>query len=92
MASAFRPKCCNFDHDAGPAQWLYAAYNSGGDRDTAGLNYKGEPCPVWQDLPPDVRAKWQAAADAAFKVFGLGMSPFRGGLAAQGMQVPKALR
>jgi hypothetical protein len=47
------------------AQRLYYAYNAGGDPATAGLNYRGEPCPAWADLPENVRAKWRAAFDAA---------------------------
>ena len=47
------------------AEGLYAAYNAGGDPATANKNYRGEPCPAWGDLPENIRAKWQAAADCA---------------------------
>jgi hypothetical protein len=51
------------------AQRLYEAYNAGGDPATANLNYRGEPCPSWEDLPPNVRNKWQAAAEYAGHFF-----------------------
>jgi hypothetical protein len=47
------------------AQALYYAYNAGGDPATAGLNFRGEPCPAWADLPDNVRAKWCAAFEGA---------------------------
>jgi hypothetical protein len=50
------------------ARRLYDAYNAGGDPATAGLNYRGEPCPAWADLPPNIRAKWEAAAAVAHSV------------------------
>lgn len=59
------PACCSAPADASLAQRLYAAYNAGGDAATAGLNYQGAPCPTWGELPPNVRAKWEAAARAA---------------------------
>lgn len=43
-------------------QRAYEAYNAGGDPATAGLNFRGDPCPAWADLPDNVRAKWDAAA------------------------------
>ena len=49
------------------AQALYDAYNAGGDPATAGLNFRGEPCPAWVDLPENVRAKWCAAFEGACK-------------------------
>lgn len=52
------------------AQALYYAYNAGGDPATAGLNFRGEPCPAWADLPENVRAKWRAAFDAARTICG----------------------
>ena len=45
-------------------QRAYEAYNAGGDPATANLNFRGEPCPAWEDLPENVRAKWEAAAAA----------------------------
>lgn len=47
------------------AKALYAAYNAGGDPATANLNYRGEPCPEWDALPENVRAKWRATFEAA---------------------------
>ena len=44
------------------AERLYRSYNVGGDPDTAWLNYKGERCPEWDDLPANVRAKWENVA------------------------------
>lgn len=54
------PPCCFPSIGASLAEKLYASYNSAGAH--AGLNYRGEPCPVWADLPADVRAKWEAVA------------------------------
>lgn len=56
------PACCYATEGASLAEQLYAAYNAGGDPATAGLNYKGDPCPTWDQLPDNVRQKWQAAA------------------------------
>lgn len=56
------PDCCTPSADAGLAEQLYCAYNRGGDPKTAGRNYQGDPCPVWLDLPRNVRAKWEAVA------------------------------
>lgn len=47
------------------AKALYEAYNAGGDPATAGLNFRGEPCPEWADLPENVREKWRAAYRSA---------------------------
>lgn len=44
---------------------LYGAYNAGGDPATAWLNFRGERCPEWEDLPDNVRAKWLAVVDFA---------------------------
>ena len=41
---------------------LYAAYNRHGEASTAGLNHQGRPCPAWEDLTDNVRAKWRGAA------------------------------
>ena len=57
------PDCCFALDDASLAERLYAAYNRGGDAATAGLNFQGDPCPVWADLPENVRAKWEAVAE-----------------------------
>jgi len=43
------------------ARAAYNAYNAGGDPATANRNYRGEPCPAWDDLPQNVRDKWVAA-------------------------------
>lgn len=56
------PACCMAREGDGLAAELYAAYNRGGDPKTAGLNYAGQPCPEWSDLPVNVRAKWEAVA------------------------------
>lgn len=52
------------------AENLYKAYNAGGDPATANKNYQGLPCPKWEELPENVRAKWQAAEDADRGSFG----------------------
>lgn len=59
------PECCFADINDEPAIHLYAAYNRGGDPETAGLNYAGQTCPSWDALPENVKAKWRATADAA---------------------------
>ena len=56
------PPCCYHNPDNGHGAALYAAYNTGGDPDTAGLNFRGEPCPMWEDLPQNIRDKWDAVA------------------------------
>lgn len=48
--------------NASLAERLYCAYNSGGDPETAGRNFQGMPCPLWGDLPENVRVKWTAVA------------------------------
>lgn len=64
---------CTIDSPADePAARLYAAYNRGGDASTAGLNYQGKPCPVWEGLPPNVRLKWREAAAFAARLYGAG--------------------
>lgn len=56
------PACCDLPPDNAPIEHAgYAAYNAGGDPATAGLNYAGKPCPNFDDLPPNVKAKWKAA-------------------------------
>ena len=57
------PACCTPSPDATPAERAYCAYNAAGDPATAGLNFAGQPCPVWSALPENVRAKWEAAVD-----------------------------
>lgn len=57
-----RPACCTPSPNAGPAELAYCAYNAAGDPETAGRNFRGDPCPVWADLPPNVRAKWEGVA------------------------------
>lgn len=56
------PPCCTPLEYSDPAERLYCAYNRGGDPATAGLNFKGDPCPIWPELPENVRAKWEAVA------------------------------
>ncbi len=53
-----RPACRGIPEEVPPEGVLYGIYNRGGSPDTAGLNYKNEPCPAWHDLPPNVKAKW----------------------------------
>lgn len=43
------------------AREAYNAYNAGGDPATANKNFRGEPCPAWDDLPQNIRDKWIAA-------------------------------
>ena len=43
------------------ARAAYNAYNAGGDPATANKNFRGEPCPEWDDLPQNIRDKWIAA-------------------------------
>jgi hypothetical protein len=43
------------------AREAYNAYNAGGDPETANKNFRGEPCPEWDDLPQNIRDKWIAA-------------------------------
>lgn len=59
------PLCLTPTEHASLAERLYCAYNAGGDPSTAGLNFRGEPCPVWADLPGNVREKWEAVASLA---------------------------
>lgn len=47
--------------DIARAREAYNAYNAGGDPATANKNFRGEPCPEWDDLPQNVRDKWVAA-------------------------------
>ena len=71
------PECCHATGDEPLAKQLYAAYNRGGAR--PGLNYQNLPCPRWEDLPPDVRAKWAAVADIATGDFGWAIAALRAG-------------
>ena len=59
------PACCYADQYDPLEVHLYASYNRGGDPATAGLNYRGEPCPAWDDLTDNIKAKWRATAAAA---------------------------
>ena len=59
------PMCCYADQYDPTEIHLYAAYNRGGDPETAGLNYQGKPCPEWGDLPENIKAKWRAVAQVA---------------------------
>lgn len=58
------PACCHADALATPCERAYAAYNRAGDPATAGLNFRGDPCPTWDELPENIRVKWRAASDA----------------------------
>jgi hypothetical protein len=55
------PACCIDSEGAELGGRLYCASNRGGSR--PGLNYQNLPCPTWDALPVDVRAKWRAVAD-----------------------------
>lgn len=55
------PACCFATSEDSLAKNLYAVYNRAGVRQ--GLNYQGLPCPTWENLPPDIRTKWEAVAD-----------------------------
>lgn len=57
--SSSLPACCTAPSDASFAEQAYAAYNAAGDPATAGVNYQGKPCPIWSELPENVRAKWK---------------------------------
>lgn len=63
------PACCYAPDGAGLAHELYAAYNRGGER--KGLNFQGNPCPEWQNLPEDVREKWCVVAEHASAYYGM---------------------
>jgi len=55
----FLHPCCFPSERGSRAEELYCAYNRAGLR--KGLNYQGEPCPLWSELPFDVQWKWRAA-------------------------------
>lgn len=71
------PPCCHSPEDAPLAHRLYAAYNRGGDPETAGLNFRGDPCPEWGELPENVRAKWEAVARGAANWAGATLRAYR---------------
>lgn len=35
---------------------------------SGGLNFRGEPCPNWSDLPEAIRGHWRAVATTALEV------------------------
>ena len=81
------------------ARAAYNAYNAGGDPATANKNFRGEPCPEWDDLPQNIRDKWVAATAAsgdAVTVFAdnclFVAQSFEPGIASQGQTVQEALR
>lgn len=43
------------------APLLYARYTA----NSGGLNYRGEPCPTWFELPAAIRGHWRAVAEEA---------------------------
>jgi len=43
------------------ARKMYVAYTA----HSGGLNYRGEPCPTWDRLPPEIRGHWSVAAAVA---------------------------
>lgn len=54
------PACCTPSEGASLAEQLYCVYNGTGEN--PGLNYRGEPCPIWNDLPTEIKNKWMAAS------------------------------
>jgi hypothetical protein len=44
------------------------AYLAYGDV-TLGLNFRGDPMPPWEDLSEQIRAAWEAAAEAVIEAF-----------------------
>ncbi len=60
------PACCTPLPGASPGAVAYAHYNAAGTPEQAGLNFRGEECPLWADLPPNVLAKWNAVAAGMF--------------------------
>jgi len=81
------------------ARAAYNAYNAGGAPATANKNFRGEPCPAWDDLPQNIRDKWisaTAASGDAVTVFadnGLFVAQsFEPDIASQGQTVQEALR
>jgi len=59
------PACLFANPEDGPGAALYAAYNRAGEAGTAGLNFRGDPCPEWPALPQNIRNKWDATAKFA---------------------------
>ena len=55
------PDCCFPRPNANPAEVEYCAYLT----ETGGLNYQGNPCPKWEDLPEGIQSAWHAAATAS---------------------------
>lgn len=35
---------------------------------SGGKNYRGDPCPTWDELPPAIQGHWQAAVRAVQRV------------------------
>jgi len=68
------PECCFADPANGPGAAAYAAYNNGGPTERRGLNYAGEPCPPWRDLPLTVQQKWNAVTRANVSAPGMGVT------------------
>lgn len=61
------PPACLADPDNGPGALAYAIYNAGGPLESHGVNFRGEPCPLWRDLPESVKAKWNHLAKYALR-------------------------
>lgn len=61
------PACCIPRPEATPTERAYCAYNAAGDPATAGLNYAGKRRPTWPELPENVRTKWEAAVNVAYR-------------------------
>ena len=38
-------------------------------RDVGGLNWQGQPCPKWADLPPKIQHAWKASVIPALRHF-----------------------
>jgi len=57
------PDCCYALPGDPPGKQYYAAYNHAGEN--PGLNFQGDPCPTWGELPQNIHDKWEAVAAAA---------------------------
>ena len=51
------------DEDVG--KYLYATYCESSDN----KNYRGDPCPEWEELPEGIRKHWTMVAKAARRHF-----------------------
>ena len=68
MTARDLPGCCFPTDELNIGEQLYCYYNRAGDPETAGLNYQGTECPLWLNLPGNIRAKWMGAAQRAIEI------------------------